>query len=143
MTDKICTICNNKLNILVADYINDHVFNDNILKVVNEYKVAIWPITTAVSNMIEKSEAILNNNVYLVDSSQYKQGNYFKQKMTYHPDIIKKEKIEFVILSVTSSVANDVTDVIKKEYPSVKYLVYAGELIDLNFNLKKIGEKGN
>lgn len=136
LTDKLCSSCNSTLNILVADYIEGHTFNDNILKLVENYKVAVWPITTAVSNMMQLSPALLSNNVYLVDSSQYKQGNYFKEKMTNHPDIIKQENIEVVVLAVTSSVAHDVVDIIKKNYPSVKYLVYAGELIDKNFELQ-------
>jgi hypothetical protein len=137
LTDKVCSVCNHKLNILGSDYIESHTFNDNVVSLVSNYKIAIWPITTAVYHMIEKASALLSKDVYLIDSSKYKQGNYFKGKLTCHPDVIKEKNIEVVVLAVTSSVANDVVDIIKKNYPSVKHLLYAGELINNDFELKK------
>lgn len=136
LTGKTCIHCKYTLNILVADYI-ENSFEKNIQELLKFGSIAIWPVNVAVGNMLRKSISLFNNNVYLVDSSSYKQENDFMGKTTKNPDIIRQNNIETICLSVTTSVAHDVVDIINKKYPSVKYIIYAGELINPDFKLSE------
>lgn len=135
-TNMTCSHCHKSLNLLIADYI-DETFENNIAQLLQNSKIAIWPITNAVANMIKKAPVLLNEKVYLVDSSPYKQENDFMGKITKNPDIIKMREIEVVILATVSPhVAQMILGLIKQNYPSVKHVIYAGELINPEFEPK-------
>lgn len=136
LTNKQCTYCNKALHILVADYIENSL-EKNIQKLLKVGYVAVWPINIAVGNMLRKAPSLYSKEVYLVDSSPYKQDNDFMGKVTHSPDIIKKNNIAIVCLSMTSPAARDIVDIINKKYPSVKYIVYSGELINSDFKLSE------
>lgn len=136
LTNRFCTHCKKSFNILVADYIDD-TLEKNISELLKNAAIAIWPITIAAGNMLRKAPSLYSEDVYFVDSSPYKQGNGFMGKITNSPDIIRQNNIEIVCLPVTSSVAHDVVNAINKKYPSVKYIVYSGELINPAFQLSK------
>lgn len=136
LTGKTCNFCQYTLNILVADYIENSL-EKNIGELLKFGSIAIWPVNTAVGNMLKKAPILQNQEIYLVDSSPYKQGNKFMGKETNSPNIIEKNDVKIVCLSTTSQVAHDIVDVINKKYPSVKYIFYSGELINPDFKLSE------
>lgn len=59
-------------------------------------------------------------------------------KITKNPDVIKEKDIEVVILStVGDHVAHMIISLIKANYPSVKHVIYAWELINPEFELRE------
>lgn len=60
----ICSSCNNYLNILVADYI-DNTFDNNIKKILQDKQIAVFPIIAAVNKMIEKAPSLMSEKVYI------------------------------------------------------------------------------
>lgn len=136
LSNTICKNCNKAINLLVADYIDDS-FDNNIKNLTRDRKIAIWPVTNTVTTMFSKAPALLNENVYVVDSSTFKIGGVFQNKTIHSPEILNEENIDLAIIPLTTSVAAEIVGIIEKKYLSVKHIVYAGELINENFKLKE------
>lgn len=139
LSNTVCINCNKVINLLVADYIDDS-FDKNIKKIVSENKVALWPMTNVVTNMFSSSKSLRHDNVYIIDSSQFKQGNIFMGKTINSPEIISKMDISVVIITLTTSVANEIIEIVKKEYPNVKKIILASELVNSSYSIDDIYE---
>lgn len=123
-----CKNCNKMMNLLVADYIDD-TFENNISYLLKEHKIAIWPITNSIKAIFDASKSLNHENVFLIDSSPFKQGNNIIGKTIQSPNTIIKEKIDIVIVTVTTSIGNEIIDIIEKNYKTVNRILFVGELI--------------
>lgn len=122
-----CQYCHKAMNIISADYANDTA--ERTLKSMNAHKIAIWPIKNSVKIMVKTIPSLLGDNVYFVDSSRFKQGTCVEGKKILPPEVIEKESIDTVILSITTPTVLEIIDEINKKYPSVKCVIYAGDLL--------------
>ena len=129
----ICESCNHAMNVIVADYAQD-LIRQNYAKLKGK-KVALWPMICVVEEMCELMPEILSDeNVYFIDSSKQKQGMDYKGKVIMSPDVIAEKEIEYVFLTVTTSVATEIIKDIQKKYKNVN-IMFAGDLINPNFSL--------
>lgn len=124
---QVCFNCKKSLFINVYEYAED-IINDEFKKLKNK-KIAFWPMASSAGAIIQAIPSILvDENVYLLDSSKY--GIKYKNKEIYHPSIIKELNINTVFLTVTTPVSQEITNIIKNEYPSVKNILFAGDLLN-------------
>lgn len=130
----ICSNCHKSMNIISSDYIGDKA-EVNLQKLRN-HKIAVWPMTNAVSEFMEKCPSSLNDNLFLIDSSKQKQDGYFNGKIVNAPDIIEQEKIDTVFVSVTTSIATEIINTIKTKYTSVKNILFLGDLLNDDLEIK-------
>lgn len=129
-----CKNCNKMMNILVADYIDD-TFEKNINSLLKEHKIAIWPVNNTLTAIFDNSKSLSQENVFLIDSSPFKQGNNIMGKTIQSPKIINDEKIDIVIVTVTTSIGNEIIDIIEKNYKTVTKILFLGELINKYFQI--------
>lgn len=122
-----CSCCNRAMNIIPADYLDD-VAEMNMKKMSN-HKIAVWPVKNSIQIMSETIPSLLADNVYFVDSSKFKQDTFLLGKKIFPPEIINQEKIDIVILSITTPTVLEIINAIENNYPSVKYILYAGDLL--------------
>ena len=130
----ICEECSHVMNVMVADYVKAEVVNN--YEVIKNRRVAIWPMINAVAEMVDTIPYIMDNEqVYFIDSSDKKQGRIYGTKLIRHPDIIREKEIDTVFITVTTSIATEIIERIKKNYPSVKNIFFAGDLVRKDFAL--------
>lgn len=122
-----CQYCNRAMNIIPADYIDDTA--EKAILQMSDSKVAIWPVKNSVKVMIESMPSLLRDNIYFIDSSRFKQGTMLEGKEIFGPEIIDREKIDTVILSITTPTVLEIIDEIQKKHPTVKHILYAGDLL--------------
>ena len=89
-------------------------------------------MVNVVEEMRRAVPGIMEDNVYFIDSAELKQGAHFFDKTIQSPQIIAKEKIDIIFLTVTTSIATEIIETIKT-FPSVKKIFFAGDLFDPNF----------
>ena len=122
-----CSHCNRAMNIVPVDYIDDTA--EGNLKQMTGNKIAVWPAKNSVKIMAKAMPSLLKDNVYFVDSSKFKQGTMLEGKEIFSPKIIAEKEIDTVILSITTPTVLEIIDEIEKKYPSVKTIMYAGDLL--------------
>lgn len=126
----VCEHCGNPMHIVITDSIK-HNAEENF-KLLKDHKIAIWPMVNAVEEIRRAVPSIMKDNVYFVDSAALKQGGHYKNKIIYSPDIIEQEKIDVVILTVTTPTATEIINTLK-HFSSVKHIFFAGDLLDNSF----------
>lgn len=124
-----CSHCNRAMNIVCADYLDGRAETYLQELIGGGYKIAVWPVKNAVKVMMDTIPSLHHENVYLVDSSKFKQGTLIEEKVVMPPDVIREEDIDVVILSITTPTVLEIIDEIHKQYPSVKKILYAGDLL--------------
>lgn len=124
-----CKYCNRAMNIIPADYLDNRA--ERKLQSMKEHKIAVWPVKNSVQIMTQVIPSLLKENIYFIDSSKFKQGTTLGEtkKYVYAPEMIDQEKIDTVILSITTPTVLEIIDEITKKYPSVKQILYAGDLL--------------
>ena len=129
-----CPNCKNAYRIRVYEYL-DNNFRKNVIDIMNKSnKIALWPRTASAYNMISAAPELLSDKVFLVDKSVAKQGTLMLGKTTYSPQVIEKENIETVIITLATNVEGEITREIQRDYPNVKQIVKVGELLEKNIN---------
>lgn len=123
----ICAHCGHPMHVVIADSIAHHA--DENFRLLEQHKIAIWPMVNVVEEMRRAVPSIMADNVYFIDSAKLKQGAQFYNKTVYEPQIIDREQIEIVFITVTTSVATEIIEMIKG-FPSVKGIFFAGDLFD-------------
>lgn len=140
----ICEHCGHPMHVVIADSIQHHAEENFQLLLRQNHKIAIWPMVNVVEEMRRAVPSIMGDYVYFIDSAQLKQGAKFYHKTVHSPDIIEKEQIEVVFITVTTSVATEIIETVKT-FPSVKHIFFAGDLFDPNFRertLETFSDKG-
>lgn len=130
----VCEECNTAMNIIAADYIGDKA--EKAYQKLRKHKIGIWAMTNAVAEFIEKVPSALKENTFFIDRSEMKQGAKFHNKEVFAPSIIEKENIDTVFVSLTTSVATEIIDELKNAHPTVKNILFLGDLIQENFNIE-------
>ncbi len=127
----ICSHCAASHYSWLSEYLDDS-FNDNVLRIMDKYEsIVVWPKTVELQQALHKSPALLEDNVYIVDSSPAKQGTYLRGKVTYSPDIIHSKNVKAVILVATvGTLISGITAQIKENYPEVELIVRANDLVE-------------
>ena len=133
LSNLVCSECDKAMNVIVSDYIGD-IAEKNYQKL-GKHKIGIWPMTNAVAEFIEKVPSALQENTWFIDRSKMKQGARFEEKTVCAPSVIDEEKIDTVFLSLTTSVATEIIDELKNEHPTVKNILFLGDLIREDFTL--------
>ncbi len=132
----VCDSCNHAMNVVVADYKHD-IIHSNYTNL-KGHRIAIWPMICVVEELCNVIPEILEDeNVYFIDSSDKKFGMKYKEKMIYSPQILNEKKIEFVFITLTTSVATEIIKTINSKYSSVKRIFFAGDLIQPDFSIEK------
>ena len=116
---EVCQVCRKTLHLYGFDYVDSGIFSDNIKTLLVSNKIALWPVVAGIVKLFELSKELQNDNVYLVDSSQYKQGMSLCGKKVYAPDIISDEDISIVILTTTTYISSAIIDRINTNFPNV------------------------
>lgn len=127
----VCDSCGAAMNVIPADYVGTRA-EENYQKL-HGRKVAIWPMTNAVAEFLDTVPSALGENTFLIDSSKTKQGALYRGKPVCPPSILDEEQIDTVFVSVTTSVATEIIDELKKQHPSVKHILFLGDIISDQF----------
>lgn len=127
----VCDSCGAAMNVIPADYVGTRA-EENYQKL-HGRKVAIWPMTNAVAEFLDAVPSALGENTFLIDSSKTKQGALYRGKPVCPPSILDEEQIDTVFVSVTTSVATEIIDELKKQHPSVKHILFLGDIISDRF----------
>jgi hypothetical protein len=140
-----CPSCKGGLSIYPFDYVNAEIFDRSLSTLSSMGKVAIWPVVTGVHKILEWSPAARGTQVYFVDSSKSKQGRRLLDeivggtvepiKRIENPRIIQQEEIGTIVLTTAQGAARLIIETIKSEYPSVKRICFAGEMIFDDFEV--------
>lgn len=133
----ICSHCSYSMHIVIADSI-EHNADENF-RLLKEHKVAIWPMINVVEELCRVAPSILGDNVFFIDSSELKQGAHLYGKTVQSPTIIDDEKIDTVFLTTTSIIATEIIQM-TKEFPTVKQIFFAGDLLDSCFPERILGD---
>lgn len=123
----VCDSCGTAMNVIPADYIGTRA-EENYHKL-KKRKIALWPMTNAVAEFLDITPSALGENTFLIDSSRTKQGALYRGKPVYPPSIISEAQIDTVFVTVTTSVATEIIDELKNKYPSVKHILFLGDII--------------
>lgn len=136
----ICEECGESLHIIPSESLSKYAAAN--FRYLSPYKIAVWAMTNMIGKMCEAVPEIMNDNVYFVDAAKMKQGGHFRDKIIYAPEIIREKEIEVVLIATSSLIAHGIIRQIR-EFPSVKYFCYAGELFDPKFgeNLTDLGRR--
>lgn len=131
-----CQTCSKHYYIFPYQYLNEIIYHN--LSMLRNNKIAIWPMLDAVENLYAIAPDLINSeNIYIVDSSKYKQGTKFHEKQICSPDIIEQEAIEIVFLSLTTITANEIIEIIQAKFKNVSRIHYLGDLVNPNFGKVK------
>lgn len=130
LTEITCEHCGHKMHVIVADSIIHHA--EEHFQLLKEHKIALWPVIAVVEEMRHAVPSIMGDNVYLVDSAKVKQGGHFYHKLVHSPDIIAEKAIDTVFLTLTTYVASEIIEQIKR-FPTVKQVFFVGDLFDPDF----------
>ena len=128
----ICDSCDKVMSILVSDYIGNAA-EENYRKL-KGHKIAIWPMTNAVAEFVDKVPSALEENTFFIDRAEVKQGARFKGKVVYAPSVIDEVRIDTVFVSVTTSIATEIIDDLQSR-PSVRNIFFLGDLIKKDFSV--------
>ena len=125
---EVCKSCNKTLRLFGLDYIDPSIFSRNIKSILASHKIAFWPVVTGVAKLLELSSELTNENVFFVDSSQFKQGMKIHNKTIQNPKVIRELGIDTVFITVTTVISQDIMNDIRLNYPCVKRLEPVGNL---------------
>lgn len=134
----LCPKCNQKHRLPIFQEVVDNI-DKNITQALHQYgKVVCWGVNDYFAEIIRSSNVIKNENVFIVDKSELKQGCVLCGKEVFSPSIVSIQKIPYVVVPVVSFFS-----VIKEEvytyYSHVKKVTSILELVDFN-SAKVLGE---
>lgn len=127
----VCEHCGAVINAIPGDYIG--TLAEENYQTLRGHKIAIWPMTNAVTEFLDITPSALGENTALIDSSKTKQGALYRGKKIYSPAIIEEKEIDIVFISVTTSIATEIIDELKTKHPCVKHILFLGDIISENF----------
>lgn len=127
----VCESCGTAMNVIPADYVGGQ--SEENYRTLQGRKIALWPMTNAVAEFLDITPSALEENTFLIDSSKTKQGALYRGKTVYPPSIIDEEQIDTVFVAVTTSVATEIIDELKTKHPSVKHILFLGDIISDHF----------
>lgn len=133
----VCEECGESMHIIPSEGLSRYAVEN--FHYLSPYKIAVWPMTNMIGKICEAIPEMMDERVYFVDSAKLKQGGHFQNKMVYAPEIIREKEIEVVLVATSSLIAHEIIQQIK-EFPTVKYCFYVGELFDPEFREKLIGD---
>lgn len=133
----ICSECNKVINIIASDYIGD-IAEKNYQKLLGggSHKIGIWPVLNSVAEFMDAVPSAAGEHTFLIDSNPLKQGAKFNEKIVCASSVIEEEGIDTVFLSLTTPVAADIIGELKTRHPSVKHILFLGDLIREDFQLE-------
>jgi hypothetical protein len=92
-------------------------------------KVAFWPVINGLE-IIFDWVGDMRQDVFLIDSSLFKQGRDVCGVIVSDPKIIAEEGIKTIILTITSmSLVMDLQDIISRDFPEVQRVIFIGDLL--------------
>ena len=125
---EICSECNQTLRLFAQDYMDERVVDANVRRYLETGKIALWPVVTGLSTLIERVPSFSNENVFVIDSSKYKQNVELSGKMISSPYIISEKEISIVFVTTSTSVGMEIISQIRTGYPEVKKVGLVGDL---------------
>jgi len=131
---EFCPHCQKMLRIYGCDYSDPNVVENNIICLIKDNKIAIWPVVESINLLYKSAPSLQSEKVYLVDSSPIKQELKFNDKKVYPPDIIAEESISVVLLASKNIAATGIMHEINSKFLSVKKIYRLGELL---FSIKE------
>lgn len=118
-------------HVIPADYVGT-LAEENYQKLGGR-KVALWPMTNAVTEFLDITPSAISENTYLIDSSKSKQGALYRGKRIFSPQVIDEEQIDTVFVSVITSIATEIIDELRTKHPCVKHILFLGDIIGEHF----------
>lgn len=131
LSNVVCAHCGTVINAIPCDYVG--TLAEENFQLLRGRKTAIWPMTSAVTEFLDITPSAWREDVVLIDSSKNKQGALYRGKRICPPAVIDEENIGVVFISVTTSVATEIIDALKTKHPSVKHILFLGDIISENF----------
>lgn len=129
-----CTYCGQKHNTTTFPEVLS-IVERNLKSILIRYnKIAIWSINYHVGNLFEQIAILQNNNVFPIDIAKTKQDMMLGMRKVNHPDIIKKESIEIVIVGV-GTYKRQIEAQIRNDYKVVKRVIDICELTKQEFKI--------
>lgn len=131
LSNVVCAHCGAVINAIPCDYVG--TLAEENFQLLRGRKTAIWPMTSAVTEFLDITPSAWREDVVLIDSSKNKQGALYRGKRICPPAVIDEENISVVFISVTTSVATEIIDALQTKHPSVKHILFLGDIISENF----------
>jgi hypothetical protein len=125
---EICPSCQKPLRLYASDYLHHTIFDNNLKYLLSLHKIVFWPVIVGLGKLFDFSALLSDENVFIVDSSPYKQGLEFCGKTVKSPDIITEKGVDMVIITTTTSVGSDIKNIIDTNYPNVRYIELVGNV---------------
>ena len=126
ITSLLCNNCGQRYDMPIPEEMKK-IFSKNIKKlIVKHNKIAIWGINDKIFDLISNID---EENLFLVDISNIKQGIKIGEMIINNPSIIKKLNIEVVIIGVPFLYSSIKTQ-IKSEFSSVNTIIEIVELLN-------------
>jgi tRNA A37 methylthiotransferase MiaB len=124
-----CGSCGKLFSLYAKNYLDPNILKHNVESLVSGHIAAIYPVTYTIFDLVKTAPALADPNVYIVDSSAYKQGQAFLGKLIHSPDIIRRKNIDTVFISsVSETVIREIVETITENYPSVTTIKCISEL---------------
>lgn len=127
----VCAGCHAAMNVIPADYVGQ-LAEENFRKLGGR-RVGLWPMTNAIAEFLDITPSAHSGNTFLIDSSKTKQGALYQGMRVYPPSVIDEMQIDTVFVSVTTSVATEIIDELRSRHPSVKHILFLGDIISEDF----------
>lgn len=129
LASHVCENCNKTFFINVYNYARDTIKSN--FKTFKNQKMAFWPMASSMGAIVDCIPELLNyENVYFIDKS--KNNICYNDKMIFKPEILKEKDISTVFITLTTPVSHEIMTIIKNEYPMVKKILFAGDLISVS-----------
>ncbi len=71
--------------------------DSNLEQLLSKTNVGLWGMADYAVELIHKSTVVQNSGVFLIDISQFKQGNYIAEKLIHAPKVIEEKDIDIIV----------------------------------------------
>lgn len=127
--DVKCPHCDAMIVLFASDYVEKEVFENNVAKLPIKNGLALWAIVGGIKQIVEKGFSRVYDKIVFVDKSESKQGMEILGKTIMPPSIIDENRIETVVITITTKKSDEIISEIRSQFPSVKKIVFVGDLI--------------
>lgn len=123
-----CPNCGEKYDFF-PNFLYFNTFNRRITEILSDSQTAIWGAGETLNCLYECNKYLRENDVVIIDSNLHKQQQGFYDKKVYSPEALKEKSIEKIICCVGNVFYNQLKNMIPKQYPEVKKVIWINEVI--------------
>lgn len=123
-----CSKCGHKHKIPILDEVTCLINNRMEALIAENGNIGIWGINDYFFELSTSLKAISNDHIFLIDSSNMKQGTKISGNVIVGPEIIKAKNVNTIVIPVVSYYTS-ISDQIREQYPQVERILSILELI--------------